>query len=265
MPLLTIITINYNNRSGLEKTIGSVGAQEYRVFEYIVIDGGSTDGSKELIEAKSQELDYWVSERDKGIYHAMNKGIKRASGEYLLFLNSGDMLNGPDGLSRLLSGDPKEDIIYGDLVMQTEDGAWLKRHPDEITFDYFLRDTLPHPSSAIRKDLFDRVGFYNESFKIVSDWEFFMNAICRFNASYKHVPFPISVFYQDGISSNPKNDELINKEKEKTLVGQYAAFLPDYRLMDKYKSDLINIKNSRLHNFIFRLQNSWVHRLLKRQ
>lgn len=92
MPKLTIITINLNNKAGLQTTIDSVIAQTYKDFEWIIIDGGSTDGSKELIEKYTNYIKYWVSEPDKGIYNAMNKGIKVAEGEYLQFLNSGDSL-----------------------------------------------------------------------------------------------------------------------------------------------------------------------------
>ena len=89
---LSIITINYNNLEGLKRTVESVINQTSKEFEYIVIDGGSNDGSGAYIESKSEHIDYWVSEPDKGIYNAMNKGIAKASGEYLLFLNSGDHL-----------------------------------------------------------------------------------------------------------------------------------------------------------------------------
>ena len=89
---LSIITINYNNQEGLKKTIESVVSQTMRDFEWIVIDGGSTDGGKEIIEQNKQCLDYWCSEPDKGIYHAMNKGIRASHGDYLMFLNSGDSL-----------------------------------------------------------------------------------------------------------------------------------------------------------------------------
>ncbi len=88
---LSIITVNLNNKDGLQKTIDSVISQTFKDFEWIVIDGGSTDGSKELIEKYSDYISYWVSEPDKGIYNAMNKGIKVAKGDYLEFLNSGDI------------------------------------------------------------------------------------------------------------------------------------------------------------------------------
>lgn len=256
LPVLTIVTINYNNAAGLEKTIASVKTQDYKPLEYIVIDGGSTDGSKEIIEVNASLFSYWVSEKDNGIYHAMNKGIKKATGKYLLFLNSGDYLNKPDSLSVLLAGNPDEDIIYGDLLMQGETEAWVKTHPSTLNFEYFLKETLPHPSSLIRKALFERTGLYSEHFKVVSDWEFFMNAVCRFRATYKYVAYPVSVFNLEGISSNPANDAMINKEKAAILQDQYSAFLSDYKLLDEYRYELNNIRNSRLHKIAAKIQRS---------
>ena len=93
MKQISIITINYNNASGLEKTIRSVVEQIYNEYEYIIIDGASSDKSKEVIQEYQRYIDFWCSEKDSGIYNAMNKGIQKASGEYLLFLNSGDVLN----------------------------------------------------------------------------------------------------------------------------------------------------------------------------
>ena len=98
-PLISVITINFNERVGLERTFESVFNQTFQDFEYIVIDGGSNDGSKELIEENTEKISYWISEPDKGIYNAMNKGISVAKGDYLLFLNSGDILYKNDVLS----------------------------------------------------------------------------------------------------------------------------------------------------------------------
>lgn len=108
---LSIITVNLNNKDGLQKTIESVISQTCKDFEWIIIDGGSVDGSKDIIEKYSKEIDYWVSESDQGIYHAMNKGILRSHGEYLLFLNSGDYLFDicPEGMEQVL-------LVAGELL-----------------------------------------------------------------------------------------------------------------------------------------------------
>ena len=113
---LSIITINFNNVAGLKRTVDSVLHQTADDFEYIIIDGASTDGSREFIESCSSKLAYWVSEKDNGVYHAMNKGIGHARGDYLLFLNSGDYLNDAEVLARVFNRPLQEDIIYGDII-----------------------------------------------------------------------------------------------------------------------------------------------------
>ncbi|MFZ3274524.1 MAG: glycosyltransferase, partial [Lutibacter sp.] len=115
--LLSIITINFNNLEGLKKTMASVLGQTWKEFEYIIIDGGSTDGSAAYIESQSQHLNYWVSESDKGIYNAMNKGIKVAHGEYLLFLNSGDEFYDLEVLEKNNAAIHTEDFVYFDILL----------------------------------------------------------------------------------------------------------------------------------------------------
>jgi glycosyltransferase involved in cell wall biosynthesis len=230
-PLISIITINYDDAPGLERTIRSVAAQTYRGYEYIVIDGGSKDESKKVIEQLAVHISYWVSEPDKGVYNAMNKGIAKASGEYLLFLNSGDVLEDNDSLSRASKYLGNDDLVYFDLQVQQADGQRrLKTYPDQLDFRYFIFESLPHPGSFIRKTLFDAVGLYNESFKIASDWAFFLIAICKNQCRYKHVASTVSVFHLDGISSIPGNQELIVAEKKQVL---HEHFLPYKNLYDE--------------------------------
>jgi glycosyltransferase involved in cell wall biosynthesis len=110
-PKISIITINYNNREGLERTFDSVFSQNYTNFEYIVIDGASNDGSKELIDQFSDKITFWVSEPDKGIYNAMNKGIDQVNGEYVFFLNSGDVFLDSNSLEKVSEELHTDDII----------------------------------------------------------------------------------------------------------------------------------------------------------
>ncbi|MCC6690867.1 MAG: glycosyltransferase, partial [Bacteroidia bacterium] len=136
MPKLSVISINLNNRLGLEKTIKSVIDQSFQDFEYIVIDGASTDGSIDVIKANADKFSYWVSEKDKGIYHAQNKGIAHANGEYLLFLNSGDYLYSSNVLQTFFSKNYSEDILYGDLMLDNGGGkpTYLSS-PNPITYE----------------------------------------------------------------------------------------------------------------------------------
>jgi len=201
---LSIITINYNNKEGLQKTIGSVAAQQGFELEYIVIDGGSTDGSKEVIEAQKEHIDYWVSEKDKGIYNAMNKGIAAATGEYLLFLNSGDYLYEPNSLSKAFALIGDEAICSCDIrVYDSKTGEYrVWPAPESVSYTFFFDTTLNHQSTFIRSELFREYGPYSENNIVGADWEFFFLVLGVHSRSYKKVPVVLSVYNLDGFSAN---------------------------------------------------------------
>lgn len=218
---LSIITINYNNAVGLEKTINSIVNQSFSDFEYIVIDGASTDGSADIIEKYSEKIDYWVSEVDKGIYNAMNKGIRQAHGEYLLFINSGDTLYENDVLSKVFAYNLKTDLIYGNLHRTFPDGhADIVEMPKSIDIDYIRYSTLTHPTTFIKRELFDKFGLYREDLKIVSDWAFFLRIIVFSNISREHIPLIISSFSMDGISSD--NQDLVKSERKQVIEESFS-------------------------------------------
>lgn len=214
MKKLSIITINYNNKPGLEKTIKSVIDQEFTDYEYIVIDGGSTDGSKEVIKSFQNQLDYWCSEPDGGIFNAMNKGILKSTGKYILFLNSGDYLenNILESIKREIT---QQDIIYGDLnFVQGGKIKYTEKFPNALTAAFFFNNYLGHPSTFIKRELFN-TSLYSENLHIVADWEFFFKKIVIENCSYKHIDFIISNFNIEGVSSI--NIEENVKEREHCL------------------------------------------------
>ncbi len=172
-PILSIITINYNNKQGLIQTIESVVNQIWKDFEYLVVDGGSTDGSKDVITQHINDLTYWVSEPDKGIYNAMNKGIEMATGDYLLFLNSGDYLKDSSVLGKTIPQLDNIDIVYTDLEIITDKDHHVQNYPDRLSFKHFFYSSLPHPASFIKKVLFVKYGVYDENLKICADWNLF--------------------------------------------------------------------------------------------
>jgi glycosyltransferase involved in cell wall biosynthesis len=213
---LTVITINYNNANGLKKTMDSVFCQNCREFEYVVIDGGSTDGSRELIESMQDKINYWVSEKDQGIYNAMNKGIMKSNGKYLLFLNSGDSLIEKNVLKKALRYVADEDIVYGNGQVRLSDGKVTSvKIPSILSMKYFMNSSLFHPSTFIKRDLFQQHGLYNESNKVVSDWEFFILAIIVNNAVIRRFDFSLAEIEDGGISRDARNRELLNLEIEK--------------------------------------------------
>lgn len=191
----SIITINYNNREGLKKTIESVVNQSYRDFEYIVIDGGSTDGSVEVIKEYADKITYWVSEPDKGIYNAMNKGIVQAHGEYLNFMNSGDCFYNENVLKEILQY-LDSDIVTGKIYYEGGPHGFWK---DNVTMLDFFKGSLEHQASFIKKELFSN-KLYDESFKIIADWKFFVETLIYGNASFHNLDTVVCLFDTSGIS-----------------------------------------------------------------
>lgn len=219
---LTIITINLNDYKGLEKTLKSVWEnQTFTDFEHIVIDGGSTDGSVDVIKRYSDKLAYWVSEPDKGIYNAMNKGILKAKGDYLLFLNGGDWL-ADDVLCKVFSDDYDEDFIYGNFTYVYGDNKTRYREfEDEINYTTVFNDSLGHQSTFIKRSLFDN-ELYREDYRIVSDWIFFVKHIIQAGASTRLVDLNIAFFNDYGVSSMPLAYKQIAQEKRRFLNSTYA-------------------------------------------
>ncbi|MCX8533710.1 glycosyltransferase family 2 protein [Chryseobacterium luquanense] len=253
---LSIITINYNNAKGLEKTFESVIGQNSKDFEYIVVDGSSTDESRRIIERNENNINAWISEPDSGVYNAMNKGIEMASGDYLLFLNSGDKLANPDVITKILPLLSNTDIIYGNLIYSLNEVPQTLFSPSKnIDLTYFLHSFLPHPSSFIKKTLFQEIGFYNEKFKIISDWEFFLRAIIVNKASYIHIDEVISDFDNSGISSNSENERIIYKEKQAVYEELFPNLQNEIKLIEFASSrrmlQIKNIQNN--HSFLWKL------------
>lgn len=150
MPKLSVITINYNNRDGLRKTIESVVNQTCKDFEYVIIDGGSTDGSVDVIKEYADRINYWVSEPDNGCYHAMNKGVKVATGEYVIFMNSGDGFYTNDVVDYFVKLNATEDVLSGDMCIVD---AYIKHSPNTITFKFFYEEGLGHQACFIKTDV----------------------------------------------------------------------------------------------------------------
>jgi len=252
-PKISIITINYNNLKGLEKTIKSVIDQTCNKFEYIVIDGGSTDGSVEYLKSHTKSIHNWISESDKGVYHAMNKGIKKATGDYLLFLNSGDHFINNEVLESSINFLDNSDFIYFNLKVVDENKQFIKEYPKKLSFSYFVKDTLPHPATFIKKKMFDDFGLYDESLSIVADWKFFMDRICKDNLTYKKVDSVLSTFYLDGLSSDSKNRSKIVAEKQKVLKTEYQVYSQDLEDVITQRELINALRKSRIIKLMVRL------------
>lgn len=202
---LSIITINLNDKVGLKRTIDSVINQKEKFFEFIVIDGDSTDGSKELLKKHAKHLDYWISEKDKGIYNAMNKGIRNANGDYLLFLNSGDfLLDDREIVNKAIRKIKNQDIITfnANILNENLSHKSIRKHTSNISLSYVYEKGFKHQSTLIKKSLFKELGLYDESFKIAGDYEFWIRAFTKKAINYENFDFEISNFVLGGVSQN---------------------------------------------------------------
>lgn len=220
--MLSIITINYNNIVGLRKTIDSVLSQSYTDYEWIVIDGGSTDGAKELLEQNATHFAYWCSEPDKGIYNAMNKGIAKAQGEYTLFMNSGDVFSSNDTLQQIMSTMKGADIVYADAMLLGHNGKdELLQYPDELTLDYLTHGSLCHQAAYIRTSLLHESGGYDEKYRIASDWKQWVVWLYE-GRSFEHLPITACNFDCHGLCATQKSK--IQSDYERWLI--FEEILP---------------------------------------
>ena len=244
----SIITINYNHKVGLCRTIDSVICQKYTDYEYIIIDGGSTDGSVDVIKQHDTNIAYWVSENDNGVYHAMNKGVAKAKGDYLIFMNSGDCFHSPEALNAVKQY--QEDIVCGQ-VSSFPSG----HHKSTISLVDLMRISLPHQAMFIRRELLEKHP-YDERYKILSDWKFCLEAIVIDNCSFRTIENVIADYEPGGISTN--SNGLLPKERELILKELFPS-----RILADYQR-LVPVDDELLDQALLLTQTSGVRKLVKR-
>lgn len=224
MPDLSIITINLNNLVGLQKTMQSVFEQNFSGYEYIIIDGDSTDGSKEYINQSAQKLFYSVSERDNGVYDAMNKGIAKATGTFLMFLNSGDCLVNQNVLTHLNRYIQRatSDIYYGDIQITDMTGqVSVLQYPSELTLSFWNTATINHQASLIKSSLFPEMGKYDATFSLAADYVFFLKSF-YYGKQFEHINEEVVNYKLDGASS-------LHKEEYKRQMNEaWNRIIPAY-------------------------------------
>ncbi len=272
---LSIITINYNNAEGLERTLNSVLAQTYEGIEHIIVDGGSTDGSVDVIKRYVQKVEsgkwkvesvIWSSEKDKGIYDGMNKGVKKATGNFVWILNSGDCAAAPDVVERMMgilseteSGKWKVesgiDILLGNIIHvypgRKVDGGKRKVESGKpqlreigLSMLTFYSGTIPHDAAFVRRELFEKFGYFDEKMKICADWKLYLDMIALGGVQPWYVNIDVVLFDMSGVSNT--NNELRLAER-KMYIKQVlpASVLRDY---DAYAAPIHQYQRLKKHH-----------------
>ena len=199
-PILSIITICYNEKQ-IERTCKSIVNQTWQDFEWIVVDGGSTDGTLDILNKYKDRINIFISEPDTGIYNAMNKGIKLATGTYLNFMNGGDAFYDNTVLENAFKDKTyTDDILYSDCCGFYNGAKRPFLAPETIEPEMWLYRTINHQASFIKKEAFEKYGLYNENYKIASDFEQFV-IFHKNGCSFKYLPITISLFDMEGISN----------------------------------------------------------------
>ena len=261
----SIITINYNNKDGLIRTISSVLCLSNKDYEFIIIDGGSTDGSVDIIKQHIKDITFWLSEKDNGVYHAMNKGVAQAHGEYLIFMNSGDCFHSSEALSSIT--EYQEDIICGKVIKG--DSAKPSGHNKlTITLVDLMRGSLPHQAMFIKRELLVKHP-YDENYKILSDWKFCIEAIVFDNCSFHNVDDIIADYDTSGISTN--SNGLLPKEREQILQEMFPPrIISDYQRLSPVDDELLDqslllTQTIRARNLVKRFSNIVLRFINKKQ
>lgn len=237
---ISIITVCYNAAAELEETILSVINQTFQDYEYIIIDGGSKDGTLDIINKYKDKITFWISEPDKGIYDAMNKGLNYASGEWINFMNAGDIFTNNNVLTQIFSYTYQKDIkfLYSDNFYRQKNGKLL------LSSNSHEKLCLLHQSSIYKKDLHKKHGMYIVTSQIIiSDFLFF----CRIEEQcFKKIDTIISINTMDGVSSQAwcRTQYLcalvvFRKINMKTLFIKYTAFR--LKLLFPFLYNLINL------------------------
>ena len=220
---ISIITVSFNSAKTIRETIKSVLTQDYNNIEYIIIDGGSSDETIDIVKSYSEKISYFISEKDNGIYDAMNKGIKAATGDIVGILNSDDFYPNSFVLSNVAKSFKKYncDAVYGDLVyVKAKDATQIKRYWQAGNYNTSKIKNgwmLPHPTFFVKKVIYDRYGLYNSALKRAADYEMILKLLYKENISVHYIPM-ILVKMRTGGASNSTFLNRIRANKEDGLA-----------------------------------------------
>lgn len=258
---ISIVTVCLNTAATIAATFESVFAQTYLDYELVVIDGGSTDGTREIIDHYRKRIAYYVSEKDHGIYHAMNKGVRAASGDFLLFLNANDTLYAPDVLERVAAAAatyPQARLLFGNANVVPDDGspAWIKDNSQATDKFFFFYNSTSHQATFYHRELFTTVGLYNENWRIISDWEYSVRCLCEHRVPALYLPFVVANFTLGGVSCQKEHLRAHFRERaagQKLHFGSYYPFLrADVFLKKNFNSLYKHLRHTQVFQSIVR-------------
>lgn len=231
---VSIITVTYNNVANLRKTVESVISQQYRNKEFVIIDGGSTDNTREYLVESQNQIDVWISESDRGIYDAMNKGSKKATGEWIIFLNSGDVFSNDNVLENIFSADiPKEiDVIYGDTVYSYGKEEYREFRKSKELRDFWKGLVTSHQSFIIRKRIMDHRP-YDTSYQMAADFNQLYTLLMD-GGLFMYKEIDISRVDTTGISNNKKM--ILSVLELWSVIRHYSKISPYYHSYYVFKT-----------------------------
>lgn len=232
----SIITVCKNSGKTIENTILSVINQTFKDFEYIIIDGVSTDNTLSIVQKYSDKISKIISEEDNGLYDAMNKGIKTASGDYLFFLNSDDVFLHDNILELVNNINSTAELLYGDIaVLNKKTGKLSIKTHDKFNKIYLLKNTPCQPATFYKKEAFEKYGYFDTNYKIVSDHEWFLRVFLKHNIHAEYMGFPISIFNMGGLSTDKNREDKLTAERNAILDKYFTKFERNfYEFLSKY-------------------------------
>lgn len=240
---ISIITPTFNSVATLLSTMKSLLGQSYQNFDYIIVDGGSTDGTQDLIrtwEPRFANRLRWISEPDKGIYDGMNKGMKLAQGDIVGILNSDDYFTSDDVLARVaeaFEADPTLDVVYGDVHFVKGNSSDIVRYysSERFTSDSFKNGFMPaHPSVYVRKEVFDRSGGYNLDYKIAADFEWLVRLFCKMKVKARYLNMDFVTMRVGGTSGKNIHSRLVILKEDVRACQENGVSTSVLRVATKY-------------------------------
>jgi len=219
---ISVVTVVLNAAGSIEKCVASVLGQTYDNIEYLVIDGGSTDGTLDILAHYRDRVDYLVSEPDRGLYHAMNKGIQAATGDFVYFLNSDDTFCDEKvvaDVAAAIDQNPSVELVYGDVLMGSGNQLIKRPQVPVLSRESLCRKGFCHQSLFARRELLLRTGGFSEEYRIVADGDWLARALAA-GATSLHLDRDIAVFALDGVSGTSK----WHAEKHRSLRANFTRW-----------------------------------------